>query len=132
MHSLTVLYDDTCGLCRRFRDWLAAQRTLVMLEFVPAGSAEARFRFPMLDHAATLKDVTVVADDGSVYVGDAAWIACLWATAEHRHNAVRLSRPAMRPVARAMVQAAAGLRSWSSAERGGDYPDRCDASASEV
>jgi predicted DCC family thiol-disulfide oxidoreductase YuxK len=122
MHALTVLYDDNCGLCRRFRDWLAAQRTLVQLEFLPAGSAEARFRFPALDHAATLQDVTVVGDDGSVYVGDAAWIACLWATDEHRNTAVRLSRPAMRPVARAMVQAAAGLRSLNG---GGDYPDRC-------
>ena len=48
----------------------------------------------------------MVADDGSVYVGDRAWIVCLWSTWEHRHTAVRLASPAMRPVARAMVQAA--------------------------
>jgi hypothetical protein len=68
-----------------------------------------------------LRDVTVVADDGSVYVGDRACIVCLWATGEHRHTAVRLASPMMRPVARAMVQAA-GLRRLN----GGDYADGCD------
>ncbi len=129
MRELTVLYDAQCGLCRRFKDWLAAQRPgpngkggVVRLRFVPAGSAYARARYPELDHAATLREVTVVADDGSVYVGDRAWIVCLWSTWEHRRTAVRLASPAMRPVARAMVQAAAGLRRLS----GGDYADRCD------
>jgi predicted DCC family thiol-disulfide oxidoreductase YuxK len=129
MRELTVLYDAQCGLCRRFKDWLAAQRPgpngkggVVQLRFVAAGSADARALYPGLDHAATLREVTVVADDGSVYVGDRAWIVCLWSTWEHRHTAVRLASPAMRPVARAMVQAAAGLRRLS----GGDYADRCD------
>ncbi|GAB2637665.1 thiol-disulfide oxidoreductase DCC family protein [Kribbella swartbergensis] len=129
MRELTVLYDAECGLCRRFKDWLAAQRPapngqggVVRLRFVAAGSADARALYPELDHAATLREVTVVADDGSVYVGDRAWIVCLWTTWEHRRTAVRLASPAMRPVARAMVQAAAGLRRFS----GGDYADRCD------
>jgi predicted DCC family thiol-disulfide oxidoreductase YuxK len=136
MQELVVLYDEQCGLCRRFKEWLAAQRParngrggVVQLGFVAAGSADARRLYPALDHAATLREVTVVADDGSVYVGDRAWIVCLWATAEHRHTAVRLSRPAMRPVAKAMVQAAAGLRSWTSVRserQGGDYADGCD------
>jgi predicted DCC family thiol-disulfide oxidoreductase YuxK len=136
MQGLMVLYDAQCGLCRRFRDWLEAQRparnsdgVVVRLGFVAAGSATARRLYPTLDHEATLREVTVVADDGSVYVGDRAWIVCLWATAEHRHTAVRLARPAMRPVAKAMVQAAAGLRSWTSVRRGGqegDYADGCD------
>lgn len=122
-----MLYDENCGLCRRFKEWLAAQRQLVRLEFVAAGSANARHMFPALDHAATLREVTVVADDGSVYVGDRAWIVCLWATYEHRHNAVRLARPSMRPIARAMVQAAAGLRAWSSVRaEGDDYAELCD------
>ncbi|MGW7681173.1 thiol-disulfide oxidoreductase DCC family protein [Kribbella sp. NPDC054772] len=131
MRELTVLYDAGCGLCRRFKDWLAAQRPapdgrggVVRLRFVAAGSADARALYPSLDHAATLREVTVVADDGSVYVGDRAWIVCLWATGEHRHTAVRLASPAMRPVARAVVQAAAGLRSL--ARTGGDYADGCD------
>jgi predicted DCC family thiol-disulfide oxidoreductase YuxK len=133
MHELTVLYDAHCSLCRRFKDWLAAQRRaqngrggVVHLRFVAAGSANARALYPTLDHEATLREVTVVADDGSVYVGDRAWIVCLWTTWEHRHTAVRLASPAMRPVARAIVQAAAGLRSWNSVREGGDYADGCD------
>ena len=133
MRELTVLYDAECGLCRRFKDWLSTQRPapngqggVVRLRFVAAGSTDAKALYPELDHAATLREVTVVADDGSVYVGDRAWIVCMWTTWEHRHTAVRLASPAMRPVARAMVQAAAGLRSWSSVRGGGDYADRCD------
>ncbi|WP_020392152.1 thiol-disulfide oxidoreductase DCC family protein [Kribbella catacumbae] len=133
MQRLVVLYDAHCGLCRRFKEWLAAQKPagdgmggVVRLGFVAAGSTEARRLYPALDHAATLRDVTVVADDGSVYVGDRAWIVCLWATGEHRATAVRLSAPAMRPVARAIVQAAAGLRSWNREWTGGDYADGCD------
>ncbi|MEU8225430.1 DCC1-like thiol-disulfide oxidoreductase family protein [Kribbella sp. NPDC048915] len=129
MRELTVLYDAGCGLCRRFKDWLAAQTPapdgyggVVRLRFVAAGSTDARALYPALDHAATLRDVTVVADDGAVYVGDRAWIMCLWATATHRHTAERLANPVLRPVARAMVQAAAGLRKLS----GGDYADECD------
>ena len=133
MRELTVLYDAQCGLCRRFKDWLAAQRPapngrggVVRLRFVAAGSANARALYPSLDHEATLREVTVVADDGSVYVGDRAWIVCLWSTWEHRHTAVRLAGPRMRPVARAIVQAAAGLRSWTSVREGSDYADGCD------
>lgn len=133
MQQLVVLYDAQCGLCRRFKEWLAAQKPagngmggLVRLGFVAAGSTEARRLYPALDHTATLREVTVVADDGAVYVGDRAWIVCLWATWEHRATAVRLSSPAMRPVARAMVQAAAGLRNWNLERVGGDYADGCD------
>ena len=133
MRELTVLYDAHCSLCRRFKDWLAAQRPatngqggVVRLRFVAAGSTYARALYPGLDHEATLREVTVVADDGSVYVGDRAWIVCLWATWEHRHTAVRLASPSLRPVARAIVQAAAGLRSWTSVRGGGDYADGCD------
>ncbi len=133
MQQLVVLYDAQCGLCRRFKEWLEAQKPagngtggVIRLGFVAAGSTEARQRYPVLDHAATLREVTVVADDGAVYVGDRAWIVCLWATWEHRATAVRLSTPAMRPVARAMVQAAAGLRRWNWEWTGGDYADGCD------
>ena len=133
MRELTVLYDAQCGLCRRFKDWLAAQAPapdgqggVVRTRFVAAGSADARALYPELDHAATLREVTVIADDGSVYVGDRAWIVCLWTTFEHRRTAIRLATPAMRPVARAMVQAVAGLRRFTVERGGGDYADGCD------
>ena len=51
MRTLTVLYDARCELCRRIRSWLETQAAYVELEFMPAGSDEARYRFPQLDHA---------------------------------------------------------------------------------
>ncbi|MFB6723603.1 thiol-disulfide oxidoreductase DCC family protein [Kribbella sp. NPDC056345] len=133
MRELTVLYDAQCGLCRRFKDWLAVQAPapdgqggVVRTRFVAAGSAQARALYPDLDHAATLREVTVIADDGSVYVGDRAWIVCLWTTFEHRPMAIRLASPAMRPVARGMIQAVAGLRRFTMDRGGGDYADGCD------
>ena len=110
--SLTVLYDAGCGICRGARRWLASRAQLVPLEFVAAGSTEARRRFPALDHAQTLVDITVVADDGSVYSGDGAWLMCLWALDGYRGLAARLSTPALRPLARRVVAAAAGIRGY--------------------
>ena len=42
---LIVLYDERCALCRRCRSWLEVQSTLVTLEFLAAGSTEARERY---------------------------------------------------------------------------------------
>ncbi|WP_238424444.1 hypothetical protein [Micromonospora parastrephiae] len=71
---------------------------------------EARRRFPGLDHDATLRDLTVVADTGEVYAGDGAWFACLWALADHRSTAERLARPHLMPLARQVVAAASAIR----------------------
>ncbi|WP_346098617.1 thiol-disulfide oxidoreductase DCC family protein [Streptomyces olivaceiscleroticus] len=110
LRSITVLYDPDCPLCAFVRDWLTRQRQLVPLVPVPAGSAEARRRFPELDHDATLRDITCVGDGGQVYRGAAAWIVCLWALAAHRATAHRLATPAGAPLARAAVLAAAKYR----------------------
>ncbi|MEH1102648.1 thiol-disulfide oxidoreductase DCC family protein [Micromonospora sp. CPCC 205561] len=110
VRGFTVLYDAHCPLCRSARRWLASRAQLVPLEFLPAGSAEARRRLPGLDHDATLRDLTVVADTGEVYAGDGAWFACLWALAEHRATAERLARPHLLPLARRVVAAAAAIR----------------------
>ncbi|MFI7550231.1 thiol-disulfide oxidoreductase DCC family protein [Micromonospora sediminimaris] len=110
LRSLTVLYDAHCPLCRAARGWLSSRPQLVPLEFVPAGSAAARLRFPSLDHDATLRDLTVIADTGEVYAGDGAWFACLWALADHRETAERLARPHLLPLARRVVAAASAVR----------------------
>ena len=107
---LLVLYDAGCPLCRAARRWLASRAQLVPLHFLPAGSPEARRRFPGLDHDATLRDLTVVADTGEVYAGDAAWLACLWALAGYRELADRLAEPHLLPVARRAIAAAAAVR----------------------
>ncbi|GIJ78367.1 Predicted thiol-disulfide oxidoreductase YuxK, DCC family [Micromonospora phaseoli] len=110
IRSLTVLYDAHCPLCRAARGWLASRAQLVPLEFLPAGSPQARQRFPGLDHETTLRDLTVVADTGDVYAGDGAWFACLWALADHRDTAERLARPHLLPLARRVVAAASAVR----------------------
>ncbi|RYU12334.1 thiol-disulfide oxidoreductase DCC family protein [Nocardioides iriomotensis] len=131
--GLTVLYDAGCPLCSRFRDWLGRQALLVRLDLVPAGSAEARHRFPGLDHARTLQVITVVADDGRVFTAEHAWVMCLWATARHRALSERLSRPEWLPAARAVAASMAGLRHLvtpatagpAGSAGGGDYPVDC-------
>ncbi|WP_037771482.1 DCC1-like thiol-disulfide oxidoreductase family protein [Streptomyces sclerotialus] len=110
LRSVTVLYDPDRPLCAHVRDWLARQRQLVPLVPVPAGSAEARRRFPELDHEATCQEITCVGDRGQVYRGAAAWLVCLWALAAHRATAHRLATPAGVPLARAAVLAAAEYR----------------------
>jgi predicted DCC family thiol-disulfide oxidoreductase YuxK len=77
--SLTVLYDERCPLCRRLKAWLGRQATLHPIAFVAADSAEARRRFPQLDHARTTRVLTLVTSDGAVYEGERAWLVCGWA-----------------------------------------------------
>ncbi|MFB7466774.1 thiol-disulfide oxidoreductase DCC family protein [Streptomyces sp. NPDC056224] len=110
VRHLTVLYDANCPLCVHIRHWLLAQRWLVRLALVPAASYEARRRFPQLDHASTLKEITVVGDSGQVWTGTDAFIVCLWALAEHRPRANWLSTPAGRPFARAAMYTASRWR----------------------
>jgi predicted DCC family thiol-disulfide oxidoreductase YuxK len=121
---LTVLYDAECALCRWVRSWLESRTLLVPLDFVPVGSAEARRRFPGLDHERTHEEVTVVADTGEVWAAEAAWAVCLWATAEHRGLADRIARPRWRGSARSLALAVARITS-----RHGPPPEACDYGA---
>ncbi|MFJ8152039.1 thiol-disulfide oxidoreductase DCC family protein [Streptomyces sp. NPDC094468] len=123
VRGLTVLYDAECSLCAHLRDWLVRQPQLVPLTLLPAGSDEARARFPGLDHSATLDEVTVVGDSGQVYRETAAWIVVLWALREHRPLAHRLSTPAGARLARGAVLAAAR---WRGAQWGGRVYRRGD------
>jgi predicted DCC family thiol-disulfide oxidoreductase YuxK len=123
VERLTVLYDAQCSLCVHLRQWLLKQRQLVPLDLVPAASEEARRRFPGLDHAGTLEEITVIGDGGQIYRGTDAWIVCLWALAEHRPRSHWLTTPAGRPFARATVLAAAKYRSLTAAPCGDEDGD---------
>jgi hypothetical protein len=68
--------------------------------FLPAGSPEARRRFPQLDHTTTLAEMTVVSDTGAVYTEGNAWVICLWALRSYRAWALRLATPELLPLAR--------------------------------
>lgn len=114
---LTVLYDPGCLLCRHVKGWLERQRKLVPMDFLPAGSRQARGRFPALDHARTLREITVIGDSGQVYEGSAAWVVCLWALHGYRDMSHRFSTPAGAPLAKGMVLTAAKWRARSKRPR---------------
>ena len=101
--QLVVLYDARCSVCTRARGWLDRQAKYVPMEFVIAGSAEARRRYPDLDAAATLEELTVVGDGGQVYLGAKGWVICLWALREYRALALELGKPSRLATARRFV-----------------------------
>ena len=105
MNALTVLYDPTCGLCRRAHEWLAQQPKLVDMNFVPCNSKEARKRYPQLNHALTQQDLTVIGDAGAVYFGPKGWLMVLWALAKYRDWAYRLATPELLPTTKKVVSA---------------------------
>ena len=120
---LTVLYDGACPICRQAKSWLGRQPARVSLDFEKAGSQTARQRFPGLDHRATLRDITVIADTGAVYIGDAAWLICLWALDSYRPLSFRLAQPGLRGAAREVVAMASATRNWLRED------DGCDTTA---
>ena len=103
MSSLTVLYDPSCGLCRRVQGWLEEQPKLVPLILVPCKSDQARHRFPHLDHEPTVNDLTVISDEGAVYFGPKAWLMVLWALCRYREWSYRLASPELLPTTRRVV-----------------------------
>ena len=94
--ALTIVYDATCGLCMRVKDWIARQSSFVGLQFAPAGSPEAQARFSCLPAG----ELAVVANTGEVWLGNRAWIVCLWALRDYRDLAFRLTSPGLLPMAR--------------------------------
>ena len=125
--ELIVLYDAHCGLCRWCRDWLRERPQLVPLRFLPAGSPAAVERFPGLDHARSLRELTAVAPGGRVFHGLKAWIMVLWALEEGREWALRFATPWGRPLLRSAVWTLEALRTSSACEgacRVGAHPVR--------
>lgn len=96
--SLTILYDESCALCRRCRDWLLTQPCLVPVQLLPAGSPAARFHYGSLGPWLG-KELVVVDDKGNAWVGPAAFVTCLWATAKYRSASYVLARPSLAPLA---------------------------------
>ena len=114
---LTIVYDERCTLCRRARDWLLTQPCLVPVELLAAGSAEARRRYRSVE--ALGSELVAVDDKGNVWVGPAAFLASMWATARYRAWAFRLARPHLAPHAERFFRWVSVKRSrWSS-----DDPD---------
>jgi hypothetical protein len=58
---------------------------------VAAGSSKANTTFPQL----STSELAVVANTGEVWLGNHAWIVCLWALRDYRDLAFRLASPAL-------------------------------------
>jgi predicted DCC family thiol-disulfide oxidoreductase YuxK len=100
MHTLYVLYDERCAICKRLRDWLIVQCSWVGLSMVAAGSTRAKAMFPDLEKIASSSDLVVISDAGEVYLNNHAWIMCFYALEEYRDWALRLASPLLLPLAR--------------------------------
>jgi predicted DCC family thiol-disulfide oxidoreductase YuxK len=98
MRYLTVIYDPDCGLCSRIGSWLMNQPKLLGLRTAPSSSLDRVY--PELAARGLRDELIVVSDEGAVYLGDHAWLMCLYALKRYRHWAQRLSRPALAPFAR--------------------------------
>ena len=101
MKTLFVMYDSHCGLCTGVRDWLRLQPSYLDLRLLASDSEEARRMFPGLPSG----ELAVVSNDGQVWLGDNAFIVCLWALREYRRWARRLASPMLRPMARQAFEA---------------------------
>lgn len=97
MKRLTVLYDGTCALCLRCRDFLAHARALVPLELLSCQSREARERYGAVPWLG--EELVVVSDEGDVWVGPAAFLVAMWALEDYREWSYRLSGPELAPLA---------------------------------
>jgi predicted DCC family thiol-disulfide oxidoreductase YuxK len=119
--KLTVLYDESCGLCRRCRDWLLTQPCLVEVELLPSGSPESRDRVGAVPWLG--KELVAVDDRGRVWVGPAAFLTCLWATVRYRAWAYRLAGPRLAPLAERFFMLVSKRRDRWSAWLGRDDPN---------
>lgn len=97
---LYVLYDASCGLCSHLVQWMSEQSTYCQVQFVAAGSDQARRLFPQFVSPPRPEELVVIGDDGGVYRGEGAYLILLYAMDAYRPLAVRLSGSAFRPMAR--------------------------------
>jgi len=113
MRRLFVLYDSRLRLCRRLANWLTTQPALIPLCPIPAQSPDAARLYPGLAAGAP-QELLVVSDRGAVWIGDHAWIMCLYAVRHYRHWAKRLASPLLSPPARQAYAALSQHRSTIS------------------
>jgi predicted DCC family thiol-disulfide oxidoreductase YuxK len=108
MRRLTVLYDAGCQLCVRCRCWMEGQPSFVELEFLASSAGDAQARYGNLPWLG--EQLVVVADDGRVWAGSAAFIVCLWSLVEWREWSYRLSGPTLAPLAERFFSAVSAER----------------------
>jgi predicted DCC family thiol-disulfide oxidoreductase YuxK len=100
MNKLYILYDVQCPFVLRCRGWLGDQTALVNLEFIPFQTPHLVWQFKGIEAYPTKNQLLVINENGGVYEGPNAFIMCLWALEKYREMSVRLSSPALLPMAR--------------------------------
>ena len=103
MKTLTIFHDPRCGLCAAFKEWLNRQPKYVETRFIPYNAPAAAKLFPGLQEMGAGKDVVVLADDGSWWQGEAAWLTCLWITRDYRPWSYRFRSPLLQPLVRRAI-----------------------------
>jgi predicted DCC family thiol-disulfide oxidoreductase YuxK len=132
MKRLTILYDASCPLCVRCRDWLATQAAFVELELLASGSLEAIRRFGEVPWLG--EELVVVSDEGEVWAGAAAFLVALWALEDYREWSYRLSGESLSKVAERFFVGLSHKRRWLGTWFGHTRctSDRCTRSPSRV
>ena len=103
MKTLTIFHDPRCGLCAAFKEWLNRQPKCLEARFIPYNAPAAAKLFPGLQEMGAGKDVVVLADDGSWWQGEAAWLTCLWITRDYRPWSYRFRSPLLQPLVRRAI-----------------------------
>ncbi len=93
---LTVIYDESCELCRRCRHWLATQPTYIDLQFLACGDPRITELYGDLPFFRV--ELMVVTDAGQAWIGPEAFLMCLWATRRWRAMSFRLKGTAFSPL----------------------------------
>jgi predicted DCC family thiol-disulfide oxidoreductase YuxK len=104
--DITIVFDATCGLCTRAKEWIGRQEPLIGISFIASGSPDARAKFPQLP----ADELAIIANTGEVWLGDRAWIVCLWALREYRDLAFKLTSPLLLMLAREAFSVVSGNR----------------------
>jgi predicted DCC family thiol-disulfide oxidoreductase YuxK len=93
---LYVIVDGRCGLCTQIGLWLREQPSYVPLRTLSSEADEVKTKFSALPPG----ELAVVSDSGDVWLGDNAFLMCLWALRSYRTWSYRLATPKLRPFAR--------------------------------
>jgi predicted DCC family thiol-disulfide oxidoreductase YuxK len=96
MKELTVLYDASCALCVRCRDWLATQPSFVPLRFVATVADEAQARYGSIPWLG--EELVVVSDEGDVWAGPSAFLVSLWALEAWREWSFTMASAPLTPL----------------------------------
>jgi hypothetical protein len=90
VRSLTLVYDDGCGACRRWALWTRQQHAALPLRTLPARSGEGlRLRPPAPGPVEAHLEPLAIDDAGRLWRGPNALRMGLWALREHRHRSLK-------------------------------------------